>query len=345
MMWLVALSHSYSQDKEPTCLCYLDGDNSPAGLMGAHTHEKNGWMISYNYARVNMSGMQSGTSLLSEDYVFNKYIMSESKMSMDMHMLMLMYGITDRLSAILMTSYSVNTMNMDMIESTMMTMPDGGNGVMKMTSTNRSMSEKYSGLNDVVFCLNYSLAASEHHTLIASAGVSIPTGSIGAVNANALVEGQRYTYNMPPGSGTWDVLPRLTYIYNTGKFFAGSQVSADLHTGYNSIGYRQGDLYSFTAWTSYRFFKPVGISLRGLFMYTQSISGSDPYLYTIIEPSADAANSGSRTFFVVPGVNVYPGFINGCTLGIEYAKPLYQYFNGIQMPFHSQWMLKAQIAF
>ena len=116
MMWLLAICHGYSQDKEPTCLCYLEGDNSPAGLMGAHTHEKNGWMVSYNYSRVNMSGMQSGISPLSQDYVFNKYVMSESNMSMDMHMLMLMYGITDRLSAMLMTSYSVNGMSMNMIE-------------------------------------------------------------------------------------------------------------------------------------------------------------------------------------------------------------------------------------
>ena len=342
MMWLLAICHGYSQDKEPTCLCYLEGDNSPAGLMGAHTHEKNGWMVSYNYSRVNMSGMQSGISPLSQDYVFNKYVMSESNMSMDMHMLMLMYGITDRLSAMLMTSYSVNGMSMNMIESTMMTMPDKG---MKMTSTNASMSEKYSGLNDVVLCLNYSLVTSEHHTLITSAGLSIPTGSINALNSNALVEGQRYTYNMALGSGTWDLLPKLTYIYNSGKFFAGSQASADLHTGYNTIGYKQGDVYSFTAWTTYRLFKPLGISLRGLYTTTQSISGSDPYLYSFIEPSADVANSGSKTLFVLPGINIYPGFINGCSFGVEYAKPVYQYFNGIQMPFHSQWMLKAQIVF
>ena len=342
LLWSLISINGYSQDENIHCLCYLEGDNSPAGLMGVHTHEKNAWMVSYTYMRSNQLGNQWGSNLMADQNVLDKYLMAPQSMNMDMHMLMLMYGITDHLSVMAMGTYAVNSMSMLMIN----TLPMHMYGMPDMTMTAAGMmNSKLYGINDAQLFLNYSLIKTEHHTLIISSGLNVPIANIQKKNNMSLASLQDYTYMMQLGSGTWDILPRVSYVFSKEKLFLGMQAGANFHTGYNSLGYRAGDQYSLTAWTAYRVLKPVGVSLRALYVQSQSISGVDPNLNPWVEPGADIANYGSSTLFILPGFNIYPGFINGATIGMEYGLPIYQYFHGIQMPYTNQWNIKAQIAF
>src|SRR5687767_6126650 len=89
--------------------CCCAADPTPAGVMISHIHEKNQWMVSYRYSRTGMEGVYEGNSRLGESKVFNQYLMSPSRMDMDMHMVMAMYGLTDKIT--LMSMFHYHNMN------------------------------------------------------------------------------------------------------------------------------------------------------------------------------------------------------------------------------------------
>src|SRR4051812_17366128 len=86
------------------CAC-TESDMSPAGIMAGHRHVKGEWMFSYRYMNTYMKGRLSGRQSISDEMVYRQYIMSPEKMTMQMHMLMAMYGISDRLSVTAMVNY------------------------------------------------------------------------------------------------------------------------------------------------------------------------------------------------------------------------------------------------
>lgn len=83
-----------------------------------HTHPAGMWMVNYKYMHMDMRGLRDGTSDVSQSdvgYKRNtpyKYMMIPTDMTMDMHMLMLMYGVTDRWTVMAMTTYLSYKMGM-----------------------------------------------------------------------------------------------------------------------------------------------------------------------------------------------------------------------------------------
>ncbi len=95
------------------CCCRPDA-LAPAGIMVDHVHEKGKFGIAYGYMNMAMQGNQSGTSSVSNTAVWTNYTVAPAKMNMQMHMLMPMYGITNRLTVMAMINYNINTMTMDL---------------------------------------------------------------------------------------------------------------------------------------------------------------------------------------------------------------------------------------
>src|SRR5438445_640906 len=94
----------------------------------------------------------SGTEKVSDQTIFNHdYSMSPQTMSMDMHMLMVMYGLSGHLSFMLMTNY--NVMNMDMTAFAQTMNMEGGTMIMNSPF----MSVKSSGFGDTKFYGLYKL--------------------------------------------------------------------------------------------------------------------------------------------------------------------------------------------
>ena len=93
--------------------CHCINNLTPAGVMVSHVHPKNEWMLSYRFMDMAMLGVLSGTKKMDELDVFNLYLMNSKKMRMDMHMLMGMYGLTDRLTAMVMLNYNVKCTNLN----------------------------------------------------------------------------------------------------------------------------------------------------------------------------------------------------------------------------------------
>lgn len=334
VLCMMVFAVSYGQtDTLQTCGgCCCEADQTPAGIMISHVHEKGEFMLSYRFMPMGMSGMQDGTSSVSDDVVFQKYLMSSSTMRMDMHMLMGMYGITSQLTAMAMVHYNVNSMAMTMMPGTEHT--HVMNGVV-MEDEQVDMTMRTSGFGDTKLYLLYGLLNSMQHHVAAAAGLSMPTGNIYEKGDDkSMYPNQRYPYAMQLGSGTWDLLPCVSYLYQQGKFAASTQVSAVIRTGQNSVGYTLGNEISSNTWVAFRFLKAVSASLRLEATSAGTIKGKDKTLYSYTEPSANPKNYGGERVVAYAGASYLfqRGILTNNKLSLEYGTPFYQNLNGPQMP-------------
>lgn len=314
-------------DSSYTCAaCCCAKDLTPAGVMISHVHSKGEWMASYRYMNMASRGIQQNGTSISNDQVYNQYLMSSDKMRMDMHMLMAMYGISNKLTMMAMFEYRISSMNMHA--------PEGSghahmmNGVM-MGSDEPMKDMKTAGFGDIAVTGLYSIINSTHNHVLFSGGLSIPTGSIQKTgDSTSMYPDIRYPYMMQLGSGTWDVQPGLTYTFQQNKCMASSQVYTTFRTGYNRVGYKLGNKISFNNWIAYRWLNWLSTSIRIEASSTGITQGKDPDFYKYTEPSANPYNYGGEIVQASAGVNFYLWKIH--RIGIEAGLPLYQNLNGIQ---------------
>jgi hypothetical protein len=310
--------------------CCCNNDPTPASVMISHVHKKHEWMVSYRYMGMDMDGLLSGTTTTTKNDVYVNYLMAGNKMSMNMHMVMAMYGVTNKLTLMAMFNYNIALMSMSMLDTGMPHMHGG----MVMGGTTASMNMKTAGLGDIKLQALYSVIKRPRHQLLVSAGISIPTGNTQLKGGlESMYPNQRYPYAMQLGSGTFDVMPGINYLYQKGKITMSSQVTSVIRTGYNSIGYKLGNEATSNSWLAYQWHRIISSSIRMEASMAKKIDGYDQTLYYYNEPSANSFNYGGKKVNVFIG-SVFQfkrGILKNNRLGIEYGQPIYQNLNGIQM--------------
>lgn len=315
------------------CCAPESGGQAPGGVMLCHGHNKGEWMISYRYMNMMMGGNLLETTNVPDEQLFGTYIMSPDKMMMHMHMLMAMYGISNNLTLMAMGSYNQQSMSMNMFpvaspQMKGMNMPAGNSGQMVGTT---------SGLGDTKLYAIYKALSKNRQSVLLTAGLSIPTGSINQTDASSMNLNNVSSYTMQLGSGSYEFLPGLTYVKAFNHFSWGSQASAVFRLNDNTANYRLGNEYAVTSWVSYKWFKWISNSIRVENSYTESMSGYDARIYPMNEPGSNPINSGREQLNLFAGANFYVpnGFLNGNTFSIEFGIPAYQSIQGIQMKQHS----------
>jgi hypothetical protein len=247
-------------------------------------------------------------------------------MTMDMHMFMVMYGVTDRITLMGMATYLDNRMDM------LMNMGMGDNPMPTMHT---------SGIGDTELRGIYKI----NEFLVASLGLSIPTGD---TNQEFTTMGMTFhaPYDMQLGSGTVDLKPALTanFLSGDGKWNWGGQAMYTYHIGENSNHYSLGDSVKLTGWLQ-RAIGPAATWLRLAFNNTNRIQGADPQIQKLLDPvmgaptpDADPGNYGGQRLDGLMGVSFSKGPIS---LGVEGGIPFYQNLNGLQLK--TDWFLTAGI--
>ncbi len=187
-------------------------------------------MFSYRYMLMNMSGLASHEDSLAKNKLFSQGCsMYAREMEMQMHMFDAMYAPSDKLTLMGMLMYQRNTMDGTMKMESM----NGISGGMQMP-TQMKHSMQSDGLGDVRLSGLYKVADLGHATVHLNLGLSAPTGSNDEKN-----DGMPMAYPMQLGSGTWDVLPGVTYNVHTADMSWGAQVGGIIRTGYDN-GYSLG---------------------------------------------------------------------------------------------------------
>lgn len=290
--------------------------HAPIGVMGDHLHHKGGFMASYRYMRMAMKGMRSGTNSLSSADVFAQgFMMSPTEMTMDMHMFGTMYAPTDFLT--LMAMVPIVDKSMDI--STMA----GG-----------SFSTSAAGLGDVKFAALVPIVGYKKHRVHLNLGLSTPTGSINKFDTTPMGF-SKLPYPMQIGSGTWDLMPGLTYLGQYQNLSWGLQFTSVARLGNNSNQYRFGNQFTLNSWAAYKWNDWISNSLRVESQFIGNISGADSALNPNMTPTADTTKQGSEIVNLMVGMNfeIPKGkwWLKGHRIGIEAGLPVYQSLNGPQM--------------
>ena len=324
---------------------------APIGVMGDHLlHKKGEWMLSYRYMHMDMDGSRIGTNNVSTSQILqvpNRFAdppnqppflrIVPTNMTMDMHMFGAMYAPTNNLTLMAMVNY---------IDKEMDHLTFNIPGTLIGGFTTRS-----EGIGDTKITGLYRLYKDSVHHAHLNLGLSLPTGSI--TNRGTILDPMgntpnvRLPYAMQLGTGTFDLLPGVTYNGRVGDFSWGGQFRSEIRLeDENDEGYAWGDLYGLTGWLAYEWARWISTSVR-LDAWTQdSISGIDPNIVGPVQ-TANPDFYGGEQVFAYFGANMagQSGIIRGHRLALEVGVPLYRNLNGPQLETDWNFIVGWQKAF
>lgn len=301
LLFISSNANSHSNISRP------DG-HAPIGVMRDHSHNKGEVMFSYRFGYMKSKGLMRGSNNVSIDEGTNKYRMVPRDMVMKMHMLGVMYGVTNNFT--IAASGSVIEKEMHMINR-----------------NNQILRRETAGFGDTKIQAMYKLYNKNDNYLQFNLGVSLPTGDI-----KQDFQGTRLAYRPQVGSGSYALLPGLSYTSWFDSYSFGAQANGTFRLNTNNVGYKLGDTYNFTTWAAKKLDDSFSISSRLNYTIDEGIEGSDPTLNLMMSPVNDSSISARKKLDLLFGVNfiVSKGSLKGHRLAFEFGKPIYQYTDGIQ---------------
>ncbi len=299
---------------------------APVGVMSDHTHDAGGVMLSYRYMYMSMNDNYIGRDKVSDAQMISPsgegYLVTPTSMETNRHMLGGMWAPHDKITLMLMAPYVLKSMSHLRRDGLRFTTKSDGFGDLRLSSLINVMD-----IND--------------HRINLNLGISAPTGSI---KEKGFVPGLGQTqlpYPMQLGSGSWDLLPGLTYLGQAGSWSWGAQFLANIRLETNNQDYRLGDEYSLTGWGAYRWSDWISTSLRVVGTSWDDIHGQDKGLVipAAVVPTADPGLRGGERVDVLAGINFYmdKGWLKDHRLALEVGGPVYQDLSGPQLG--NEWML------
>jgi hypothetical protein len=294
----------------------------PIGVLGGHIHQVGNWMLSYQYMYMNMHGNRDGKDRVSTSDVLKDYMVAPTDMTMQMHMLGVMYIPINKLGLMAMIPY----LDVEMDHVNRM-------GVKFTTQSD--------GIGDVKVAALYNFLNMNNVQFILNGGVSLPTGSIDEEDDTPAGQDVQLPYPMQLGSGTFDLLPGITYLGHKAKWSWGSQFMATIRLGENDNDYTLGDRYRLTFWLSRKWLDWLSTSARLDWQLWEDIDGADPKLNPAMVPTADPDLRDGRRIDFLLGANISPpqGKMKGAKLAIEGGFPVYQSLDGPQL--ETDWLITA----
>ena len=298
-------------------------DHAPIGVMGDHTHKQGEIMLSVRYMYMDMQGMRNGTDSISNEQVLEQFMVTPTDMDMQMVMFGAMYAPTDKITVMGMIPYIKKSMN-------------------HLTRMGGRFKTESSGLGDIRLTGLYKLFDwGNNNNLILNFGLSFPTGSIDEKDATPMGPDQQLPYPMQLGSGTWDILPGITYNGRHDNFNWGGQIIGIVRLGENDRDYTLGNRLNLTAWTAYNINYWLSGSFRLDWGFWGNIDGADPSLNPAVVPTADPDLQGGNRLDALLGVNFInqkgPKWLRGQRLAAEFGLPVYQDLDGPQL--ETDWVL------
>src|SRR6266487_5849053 len=172
-------------------------------VIGGHTHPAGQIMFGYEFMFMDMGGHLSGTRDVSEAEILRHFPSASTGMTVEEHMVEVMYAPTNKLTV--MAMLPIKRIDMDMVM-------DGFH-----------FTEHSAGVSDLQVLALYTVLGSvtKGHRLIINLGMSFPTGSIDEKNT-IMGETFKLEYPMQLGSGTYDFRPGLTYLGESKKWAWGA---------------------------------------------------------------------------------------------------------------------------
>jgi len=307
----------------------------PAGVYGAAMVGAGKFMFSYTPSFMHMSGNYVGTGEVSPQTIATTvrtppgsmapfYRIVPTSMDMDMHMFHAMYGVTDWLNVMAMTSYNYKTMTMTTFAG------------MMGTAVRGTSSASTEGFGDTMVSALWRLYDDGTHHVHANLGFSLPSGSttesVTMLPPMGMAMTMRANYGMQLGTGTVDFAPGLTYTGQLRRWSWGAAYRGRFSLDSNGEGYRYGNLTDLTAWAGYSWIHGVTTTFRVDGTVQSAIHGFDPAITGLMQGANPAFYGGSR-INLLGGVEIEGALIGlrNLHLAAEGGAPVYQNLNGPQL--------------
>jgi Protein of unknown function (DUF3570) len=266
-------------------LHHISHPNVPAGVMFGHTLSKAGDMMAgYRYMR----NWQMGGFLASDRTATQTEVIANGcptlaegcsmlprEMTMQMHMLDLMYAPTDWLTLMLMPQFT--TMAMHDIH------PGGDtSGIGHSHSAGNAVHDQETGgIGDTGMYALVKLFDHPNHHIHATLGFTAPTGDVRIKNKspNKNIDTTYAHYGMQLGSGTWDFKPIITYTGKADVWSWGAQAAGTKRLeSRNDAGYALGDMFEGSLWGGYDLNNWLVGTVRVAYTWQGAIKGQFPAL-------------------------------------------------------------------
>lgn len=293
--------------------------HAPIGVMGDHMHAAGEWMASYRFMLMKMDTNRDGTDSLSLQDVFDRgYTAAPTDMNMEMHMFGLMYAPTDWVTLMAMLPYV--RLSMDHFANTPMGL--------------RPFTTKADGIGDFKLGSMWRLWENETHHFHVNFAVGFPTGSV--TKKDDTPPGRIILpFPMQIGSGTFDLVPGLTYMGHTDRFSWGSQLLGTVRLADNHRDWAASDKVDFTAWAAYPWTRWLSTSVRfGVHWWSDYRGDESAPPPPGFIPTADPKLRGGTNIDILGGLNFYVPlgkFLGKHRFAIEGGAPVYQDLDGPQL--------------
>ena len=300
----------------------LDLDLVHINVLGIHTHLADEWMVGYSPMIMTMDGNRMGTTRVSNSDVLESYMVTPVDMTMEMHMLHLMYAPSDELTLAAMINYERRSMNHLTRMGMSFVTESEGFGDLNLGAT-------FTALGDV---------RAGGQRLLVSAGVSLPTGSIDERGTTPMGTDQKLPYPMQLGSGTFDLLPGIVYVDHSRNWAWLVEARGAIRLGRNSNEYALGDSLGLSAGVSRRVTDWFSLSSAVEGHVWGNVKGADPELNPMMVPTADPSLRGGRVASMNFRADFFAtdGKLGGQRLVVELAVPFHQFLHGPQLTKQTQ---------
>ena len=284
---------------------YKPDDHAPIGVMRDHVHKQGDFMTSFRTKAMVMKGLRNGDDKVKTGDALDDYMMVPTEMMMRMHMVGVMYGVTD--------NFTISTMA-GMVKKDM-------DSVNRMAVKSNSDS---SGFSDTKINASYQFLENNQSRSQFNFGISLPTGSI-----NKKSKGERLAYVMQIGSGSYEINPGISYSSYQDSFSYGGQINLNFKLNKNSNDYKLGDRYNLTAWIAKNLNESFSISSRLDYNKSEAIEGKDLNL-TKNMPSVNPGLYNRESLDLLFGINYLlpKDILEGNRLALEFGLPIYQRIDG-----------------
>ena len=339
---LAALSIANSNHSEHSHHAHHHGAGAPAGVMFDHVLPNAGdVMVGYRYMYANQAGTtQNGLNTVSDSAIVNqacgsqKCFVTPNEMSMNMHMLDLMFAPTDWLTLMLMPQFMDMHMTMRPL--------DGAPATPSMTTPlgaailHSGHEHTTGGIGDTGMYAIFNVFKSANQQLNLSLGGTAPTGDAEIRLRNTHQQDLGFIhYGMQLGSGTWDFKPAVTYTVKIDDWSFGAQLNGTKRLeSNNKAGFALGDIFQATSWGSYSWTNWLATSVRGVYTLHGSLQGAYRGVYHQIGAMDFTNNYGGRFVDVGFGINATMpnGSLQGNRVSFEWLQPVSDDVNGYQLP-------------
>ena len=293
---------------------------APIGVTGDHTLKHGTMLVSYRYGTTSFLGNLDGTHPMGNDDVLARFPLAATRGRTRTHLMLVEYGLTDDFTILAKLPIQENSLDF-------------------VSRAGAPSQDANTQLGDIQLNGLFVLKRWDRQQIHLNLGMSIPVGIINTLN-NFPVFGQAHlSYPVRTSSGSYDLLPGLTYRGQNERWTWGAQSIGTIRTGRNTYGYELGDVVDITGWAARRFNQRWSGSVRLDEQIWTHIRGADSRLDPALTQVNDPNLQGGRRLDLLFGLNYYlpDGRFPGQRISVESGIPIYQSLHGPQL--RARWLL------